>query len=404
MITKTPAPRLWIGVAIAYYAFISIGIAESGLGVLLPSILNTYQLTPATVTSLFLSQISGYCLSAIGSSLLTRWLGLAYTLEIAACCLGSALLGYALSTHWPWMIALGTLLGVGIGLIDAGVNTYIVQDPRSAHLVGSLHGCYGIGACLGPAIATTSLTLGLSWQQTYLILSVFVGLLAASILAVIIIKYAPMQSTFRNSQINSQINPQSTEPTAMKALGRSLSTFTVWIAGGLLLINVGIEASLNNWAYAVQFIARQTSEHIAGYSISIYWLGMTISRFSLGILLQVWGIAHTMRIALLTLLTGILLWGGGIHPWLSLGLTGLGLGIIFPATIWLLPHKLPAHGVPAAISFATSAASVGAAVVPTGVGWLAASAGLGHIPLFTLPLAIALGVLSHRLLRSSYAS
>lgn len=31
-------PPLWIGVAIALIAFIAIGIAEGGLGVLLPSI------------------------------------------------------------------------------------------------------------------------------------------------------------------------------------------------------------------------------------------------------------------------------------------------------------------------------------------------------------------------------
>jgi hypothetical protein len=37
---------IWIGVAISFYAFIAIGIAEAGLGVLLPSILSTYQLTP----------------------------------------------------------------------------------------------------------------------------------------------------------------------------------------------------------------------------------------------------------------------------------------------------------------------------------------------------------------------
>lgn len=41
--------------AIAFYAFIAIGIAEGGLGVLLPSILTEYNLTPASVTLLFVS-------------------------------------------------------------------------------------------------------------------------------------------------------------------------------------------------------------------------------------------------------------------------------------------------------------------------------------------------------------
>jgi hypothetical protein len=33
---------VWIGVAIAFYAFVAIAVAEAGLGVLLPSILATY--------------------------------------------------------------------------------------------------------------------------------------------------------------------------------------------------------------------------------------------------------------------------------------------------------------------------------------------------------------------------
>jgi fucose permease len=115
---------IWIGVAISFYAFIAIGIAEAGLGVLLPSILSTYQLTPATVTFLFISQISGYILAAFSSSLVSSRLGLARMLFIAASTLTTALLIYALSPFWFIMVAAGTLLGLGIGLIDAGINTY----------------------------------------------------------------------------------------------------------------------------------------------------------------------------------------------------------------------------------------------------------------------------------------
>jgi membrane glycosyltransferase len=46
-------------------------------------------------------------------------------LFIAASTLTTALLIYALSPFWFIMVAAGTLLGLGIGLIDAGINTYI---------------------------------------------------------------------------------------------------------------------------------------------------------------------------------------------------------------------------------------------------------------------------------------
>ncbi|HYE71900.1 MAG TPA: hypothetical protein VEF04_01160, partial [Blastocatellia bacterium] len=51
--------------------------------------------------------------------------------------------------------------------------------------------------------------------------------------------------------------------------------------------------------------------------------------------------------------------------------------------------------VPAAIGFLTSVASLGAASIPTGVGFLANWAGLEIIPILMLPLA-ALMMLLHR--------
>ena len=73
---------------------LTIGIAEGGLGVLRPSIVSTYNLTPATVTLLFVSQISSYILAAFTSSL-----GLAPMLVIAAVVLTMALVIYATSSY-----------------------------------------------------------------------------------------------------------------------------------------------------------------------------------------------------------------------------------------------------------------------------------------------------------------
>ncbi len=375
---------IWIGVAISFYAFIAIGIAEAGLGVLLPSILSTYQLTPATVTFLFISQISGYILAAFSSSLVSSRLGLARMLFIAASTLTTALLIYALSPFWLIMVAAGTLLGLGIGLIDAGINTYIVQEERSANLIGLLHAFYGIGALLGPAVATTLLALGMDWRQVYFVLAGVVSLLIAGVLAVMVCRYRPMTS---------RVSASST--TALGNLGRSLKTPAVLVSGLLLLVYVGTEASIGNWAYSVQSIARKTPELIAGYSVSAYWLGLTVGRFSLGYFLQRLGAIRTISLSLTLLMIGLFAWWFLPDQWLSLPLIGFALAAIFPATIWLIPKRVPDALVPAAVGFATSTASFGAAIVPTGLGWFASWAGLEVIPMLMLPLAIVMVAL-HR--------
>lgn len=58
------------------------------------------------------------------------------------------------------MVASGLLLGLGAGLIDTGINTFIASDQKNANLMGMLHAFYRIGALLGSILATTLLTLG----------------------------------------------------------------------------------------------------------------------------------------------------------------------------------------------------------------------------------------------------
>lgn len=79
----------------AFYAFIAIGLVEASLGVLLPSILQAFQLTTVTVTLLFLSQISGYLVADLGRSVISHTLGLGRMMLLAAGLLTTATLQLA---------------------------------------------------------------------------------------------------------------------------------------------------------------------------------------------------------------------------------------------------------------------------------------------------------------------
>ena len=382
----------WIGVALAFYAFIAIGIAEGGLGVLLPSILATYNLTPGTITLLFLSQMIGYTVAALTSSLISSRIGLARMLLLASITLTSALVIYAVTAQWLVMVASGTLLGLGIGLIDAGINTYIANKQRNANLMGILHAFYGIGALLGPAVATTLLALELDWRQIYLVFAGVVGLTVAGMLWAVVYKYKPMI-----------VRVTAAGADAGKNLRLALRTPAVLVAGLLLMVYVGAEASLGNWAYTVQTVSRGTPELVAGYSVSAYWLGLTIGRLSMGRLVEWLGAIRTVDFSLALLITGLMIWWLLPGQLLSLPLIGFALAAIFPAMIWLMPQRVPATMVPAAIGFVTSVASLGAATIPTMVGWIAARAGLESIPALMVPLAALMIALHRWLVRHTQA-
>lgn len=378
----------WIGIAISFYAFITIGIAEAGLGVLLPSILQTFDLTPATVTFLFVSQITGYIVAAFSSSLVSNRLGLAPMLLVAAITLTTALTTYALAATWPIMVTAGTLLGLGIGLIDAGINTYMVSDQREAKWIGLLHAFYGIGALMGPTIATTLLMLGLHWRQIYGVIASIVALLIAGIIGILVIRYQPMLVRHAASQTAAWANLQF-----------ALKTPIVLVTGLFLLMTVGTEASLGNWTYTVQHVSRHIPASTAGYSVSALWLGFTTGRVLLGVLVNRIGAMRLINSSLVMLVVGIASWLLLPGLWLSLPLIGFAIAAMFPTTIWLIPQRVPAAVVPAAIGFVTSVASLGAAIIPTAVGWIVNCAGLEQIPSLILLLVVGMAGLHYWLAR-----
>ncbi|MCT7949096.1 MFS transporter [Ancylothrix sp. C2] len=380
---------IWIGNALSFYAFIAIALAESGLGVVLPSIQNTYQLNPATVSLLFLSQMSGYIAAALGSSLLVSKFGLAKTLLLGAISLTSSLFIYAITSSWLVMVLTGTLLGLGIGLIDAGVNTYVASDQTNASITGFLHAFYGIGAVLGPVIATTILSETGNWRTVYLVFVALTGLLVLAMLWATS-HYPPMSRLVRESSAN-----------ALRHVQIALTSKTVILVAILSFVTVGLEASVNNWAYSVENISRGIPAVLAGYSISAYWAGMTLGRLGMGSAVRRLGAIPTLNASLALLLSSLVVWWLFPFQLWSLLFIGLGGGAIFPLTIWLMPQRVNSNLVPAAISFLTSAASLGASGIPTLLGWAAGVVNLAIIPPLMVVIAILMVVIQHLLNRNS---
>lgn len=81
------------------------------------------------------------------------------------------LVAYAvICTHPPYPVlpVIYVLCGFGNGLEDGGWNAWIGNMDRANELMGFLHGAYGLGATIGPLVATTMVTKGgLPWFYFY---------------------------------------------------------------------------------------------------------------------------------------------------------------------------------------------------------------------------------------------
>ncbi len=154
-------------VGLAFAAFILIGAVDAAVGVLLPSMRAFYSVDRATVSLLFVSSTCGYLISAFSSGLLVEKFGTRIFMMAGPAIV--TLAAFTTSFSPPFVVLMGAFLlsGFGTGLIDAGLNSYVAGLPRNTVLLNVLHAFYGVGALLGPLLATGVLIYALGWNSVY---------------------------------------------------------------------------------------------------------------------------------------------------------------------------------------------------------------------------------------------
>jgi len=375
MATAAPPARLRASLALAFGAFILIGANDGAGGVLLPTFQSFYQVDKATVALLFLAESAGYLAAALASGPLLERLGRRAFQMAGAAALGGSVLVISGTPPFPLLLAALVLTGLGVGLIDAGLNAYIAGLPGNTAALNTLHACYGVGALLGPLVAGGVLAAGAGWGLVY-------GLWAG--LALVVLGGSAV--VFRHAGAP----PRATAGGA-NVLGGALWRPAVWLAAAFLLVYVGAEVSLGSWSYSVLTEERGLAALPAGWVVSGYWLGLTLGRLAIGRLAARLGDRRLIQICLGGVVAGLgLAWLGPGSPAFAMGLwiAGASLGPLYPTTIAFIAGRVPARNVPSAIGFMASMSSIGGALGPWLAGNLAQRFGLGVLLPYVIGLAL----------------
>ncbi len=347
----------WARLIIAYAAFILVGLNDGVVGVLLPSIIAHYGVSMATVGLLFPASSLGYLCAAFNSGFLLERLGRRWFLSVGA---GAWITGMLVFAFLPPFVALLPAIfcvGFGVGVIDAGLNAYIAGLPRAASLLNYLHAFYGVGALLGPLLATAMLSSVFGWNATYFALAIGV----AAALVGIALRFERRRSLEYHAESGGR-----------GLLRATLRMPLIWLCAVFLLIYVGVEVSLGAWSYTLLTAGLHTPHVVAGWMVSGYWLGLTLGRFILARVVERVG----PRRAIQWLTGGVMV--GIVLVWMTpnsalaaagLWLVGFSLGPIFPSVIAVLTTVTSARLRQSAIGFATSLGSMGGAFFP----WVAAN-------------------------------
>ena len=161
----------------------------------------------------------------------------------------------------------------------------------------------------------------------------------------------------------------------------------------MLAIYVGLELSVGNWGFSYLVQARALPQSLAGYTISGYWLGLTLGRFLISpVAARAGATTAGMMCACLAGVTAAaaLAWLSPAAPaCVALGLLGFFLGPVFPTTMAIAPRLTQARLVPTAIGVMNAASVIGGSALPWLAGTIAQDAGMRVLLPFAMALALA---------------
>lgn len=406
MSVARPVQRLPI--ALAYLGFVFVGVSAGVGGVLLPAQIGDYRVDKATIGVTFFAFSAGYLLAGGAAGWLVHRFGSRMALVIGGGAVTLAGAYIATRAPFPAFVSVQLALGFGIGVLESVLNVYLSALPDATTLLNRLHGFFGVGALIGPAMAAYLLR-GWPWTVVWLVLTVASGALVIGFF----LSYPPGglaggdQAAARDAPAPDppvRASSGRTGQTGRTLLGAAVRTPAVLLGALFLAVYVGLESSVGNWGFSFVTGEYRQQAVLAGYTISGYWFGLTVGRFVISPIAKRVGLSPSgtsfVCLAGVTL-CAVLIW---LVPVVAvvvvfLVLLGFFLGPLFPTAMALVPVVTSARLVPTAIGVMNGVSLIGGAALPWLAGVLAQGAGLWTLFPFVVVLALWQAAIWWRLTR-----
>ncbi|KAJ4252409.1 hypothetical protein NW762_011009 [Fusarium torreyae] len=374
-------------VAAVFWSLLVSGANDAAYGALIPYLETYYDLSYLVVSLIFLSPLVGFIVSAATNN----WLHLNFGQRWIACLCGAchAVTYVILSQHPPYVVLVlaYVIAGLGNGIGLAAWNSFMGNLARSNELLGFMHASYGVGATVSPLIATSMITQGnLSWYHFYYVL------LAMALIETATLTYAFWPKTaqkYREAVLVEGTRNQGTR----SALFVMPHARVVWLCALFLLGYVGAEVALGGWVVQFMLRIRNADPFDAGMTAVGFWLGITVGRMVLGMVIPKLGVKLSLTIFIpITMGLQLIFW---LVPQfhvsaVAIALQGFFLGPMFPCVIVAVTMLLPRHLHVSAIGFIAAFGGSGAAVLPFAVGAIAQAKGVQVLQPIILAILVVL--------------
>jgi len=350
--------------AVSFLSFITLGLHEGSLGVAWPSIRDNFNVPLDYLGMILVALTAGVLVSSFNSGWFVSRINFGSLLVAANLIRAAGLVGYVLAPTW-WLVVISAfLVGLGAGIMDSGMNTY-VGARYGAGPLNWLHACFGIGAMISPLIMTALITTGINWRWGFVII-VLLQLCLALYFA-LNRKSWTSDLLYDNTQNGVQERARSSA---------TLRMLVVWLGIIVFFFSTGSEIAVGQWSFTLFSEFRGVDVAPAGLWVSIFWGSLTFGRILFGFITDRIGATRLLRLGMSGILIGILLyWLNPINQvgFIGLALIGFSVAPIFPVMIGLSPARFGAKNAPNAIGFQVASAYLGGSLIPALIGVVAVS-------------------------------
>ncbi len=323
------------------------------LGIAWPSMRATLDAPIAGLGLLVAAMTVAQFAASAASGLLRERLGTVALLLTAVAAAAGGLAIFAIASGWWATILASAVLGCGLGLLDAAVNTEAALRG-DVRFMGALHGAWAIGASLGPPVVGAMLVASDSWRPAY-----FVAAGAFALLGVA--TYAVRSDLRAAPELDAEANGE-------RSVGR-----TVLLGCALMFIYVGIELGAGQWTYTRFTTDGSLSEGLAGLAVFLFWSALAAGRIALALFGDRVATARLFDLSVFTTLAsafGFWLLPASLAALVALPCLGAALSVFVPLLLYLTPRRIGTAAAPRAIGYQVAAGMIGGASLPAAVGLL----------------------------------
>ena len=364
------APR-WALLALVYGAFISLGLPDGVFGVAWPPMRADFAAALASAGWVTMIMTAASAVSGFASGWVLARLGTGRVVAISGFLTALALLGFGFAPGFGWILLLTVPLGLGAGSVDAGLNHFVARHYDARHM-NWLHGCWGIGATIGPMIMGAALAGGAGWQGGYRTLA-----LMQLVLAVLFVSTLSMWAREPEQAAAAQPDRASPQPT------KTPPAWAPWLAASLYLVYATIEVGTGLWAASILVDGRGMAPSEAGVWVAGFFGAIMAGRFAIGLVAVRLGNRALVRAGILIAFVGASLVAirgvPGAVALVGLVLLGLGCAPIYPSLMHEATRRFDADTARRVIGRQVAFAYVGCALGPAALGLLGAQLGLWAI-------------------------